>query len=172
VGLNDALLHRLGHSRLSAQSSRAGDALFFSFDSARPTHVWLTALFLFFSFPFFFSLWRPQGSGIPEIKCILSGVKLKGLLSFKTLMAKVLSLTFGLSSGLMIGKKGPFVHVSSMIANLLSKVRPFHLIREVRTHDTRTHAHARTHARTARTRVDILCVLARTSSRIHSYISK
>lgn len=71
-----------------------------------------------------------QGSGIPEIKCILSGVKLKGLLSFKTLMAKVLSLTFGLSSGLMIGKKGPFVHVSSMIANLLSKVRPFHLIRE------------------------------------------
>jgi hypothetical protein len=31
----------------------------------------------------------------------------------------------------MIGKKGPFVHVSSMIANLLSKVRPFHLIREV-----------------------------------------
>ena len=32
----------------------------------------------------------------------------------------------------MIGKKGPFVHVSSMIANLLSKVRPFHLIREVR----------------------------------------
>ena len=33
------------------------------------------------------------------MKCILSGVKLKGLLSFKTLVAKVLSLTFGLSSG-------------------------------------------------------------------------
>jgi H+/Cl- antiporter ClcA len=139
-------------------------------DSARPTAVWLTAffLFLFSSLLLFFpySLWRPQGSGIPEIKCILSGVKLKGLLSFKTLVAKVLSLTFGLSSGLMIGKKGPFVHVSSMIANLLSKVRPFHLIREVRT---------RTRTRRTRTRMSLTFFAfshTRTSSRIHSCISK
>jgi len=34
------------------------------------------------------------------MKCILSGVKLKGLLSFKTLVAKATSLTFGLASGM------------------------------------------------------------------------
>lgn len=43
-----------------------------------------------------------------------------------------LSLIAHYCTGLMIGKKGPFVHVSAMIANLLSKLRPFRLIREVR----------------------------------------
>jgi chloride channel 2 len=34
--------------------------------------------------------------------------------------------------GLMVGKKGPFVHISAMIANLLSKITIFHGIRKVR----------------------------------------
>ncbi len=31
----------------------------------------------------------------------------------------------------MIGKKGPFVHIAAIIANLISKCPPFHVIRKV-----------------------------------------
>ncbi|VDM24261.1 unnamed protein product [Toxocara canis] len=46
------------------------------------------------------------GSGIPEMKTILRGVRLKECLSFRTLMAKM----------------GPFVHVGSIVANLISRL--------------------------------------------------
>lgn len=60
------------------------------------------------------------GSGIPEMKTILRGVILKEYLTFRTLISKVVGLTFSLGSGLPIGKEGPFVHVASVVANLLS----------------------------------------------------
>lgn len=60
------------------------------------------------------------GSGIPEIKTVLRGVQLEGYLNFRTLIAVMTSLTFVLSSGLPIGKAGPFVHASAIIANLVS----------------------------------------------------
>uniref|UniRef100_A0AC34QAI3 Chloride channel protein n=1 Tax=Panagrolaimus sp. JU765 TaxID=591449 RepID=A0AC34QAI3_9BILA len=60
------------------------------------------------------------GSGIPEMKTILRGVMLKEYLSFRTLISKVVGLTLSLGSGLPIGKEGPFVHVASVVANLLS----------------------------------------------------
>uniref|UniRef100_A0A7E4VJ60 Chloride channel protein n=1 Tax=Panagrellus redivivus TaxID=6233 RepID=A0A7E4VJ60_PANRE len=60
------------------------------------------------------------GSGIPEMKTILRGVILKEYLTFRTLVSKVVGLTFSLGSGLPIGKEGPFVHVASVVANLLS----------------------------------------------------
>ncbi|XP_035225606.1 chloride channel protein 2-like [Stegodyphus dumicola] len=62
------------------------------------------------------------GSGIPEMKTILRGVVLKEYLSFRTLVSKVIGLTCSLGSGLPIGKEGPFVHISSMVATLLSKL--------------------------------------------------
>ncbi|VDP08998.1 unnamed protein product [Soboliphyme baturini] len=61
------------------------------------------------------------GSGIPELKTILRGVLLKEYLTFKTLVSKVVGLTMSLGSGLPIGKEGPFVHISSIIATLLNK---------------------------------------------------
>uniref|UniRef100_A0AC34RCZ1 Chloride channel protein n=1 Tax=Panagrolaimus sp. JU765 TaxID=591449 RepID=A0AC34RCZ1_9BILA len=60
------------------------------------------------------------GSGIPEMKTILRGVMLKEYLTFRTLISKIVGLTFSLGSGLPIGKEGPFVHVASVVANLLS----------------------------------------------------
>ncbi|KAL1465422.1 hypothetical protein WDU94_004998 [Cyamophila willieti] len=62
------------------------------------------------------------GSGIPEMKTILRGVALKEYLTFNTLVAKSIGLTATLGSGLPLGKEGPFVHIASIVATLLSKL--------------------------------------------------
>uniref|UniRef100_A0AC35TN88 Chloride channel protein n=1 Tax=Rhabditophanes sp. KR3021 TaxID=114890 RepID=A0AC35TN88_9BILA len=60
------------------------------------------------------------GSGIPEMKTILRGVVLKDFLTLRTLISKVVGLTLVLASGIPVGKMGPFVHISAIIANLIS----------------------------------------------------
>nr|XP_019551148.2 chloride channel protein 2 isoform X6 [Aedes albopictus] len=72
----------------------------------------------------FVHLVAPQsiGSGIPEMKTILRGVALKEYLTFKTLVAKVIGLTATLGSGMPLGKEGPFVHIASIVSQLLSKI--------------------------------------------------
>lgn len=62
------------------------------------------------------------GSGIPEMKTILRGVALKEYLTFRTLVAKVIGLTATLGSGMPLGKEGPFVHIASISATLLSRL--------------------------------------------------
>ncbi|XP_020925609.1 chloride channel protein 2 isoform X4 [Sus scrofa] len=71
----------------------------------------------------FTQILAPQavGSGIPEMKTILRGVVLKEYLTLKTFVAKVIGLTCALGSGMPLGKEGPFVHIASMCAALLSK---------------------------------------------------
>eukprot|EP00744_Colponema_vietnamica_P001770 GILI01002893.1.p1 GENE.GILI01002893.1~~GILI01002893.1.p1 ORF type:complete len:747 (+),score=200.05 GILI01002893.1:79-2319(+) len=69
-----------------------------------------------------------EGSGIPELKSILSGVVMPKYLTFKTFIAKVFGLVFGLSSGLSIGKEGPFVHIGGILASQLCKVPGFRKI--------------------------------------------
>ncbi|NWI57909.1 CLCN1 protein, partial [Calyptomena viridis] len=61
------------------------------------------------------------GSGIPELKTIMRGVVLKEYLTLKAFVAKVVSLTAGLGSGMPVGKEGPFVHIASICAAVLSK---------------------------------------------------
>uniref|UniRef100_A0AC34R719 Chloride channel protein n=1 Tax=Panagrolaimus sp. JU765 TaxID=591449 RepID=A0AC34R719_9BILA len=61
------------------------------------------------------------GSGIPEMKTIIRGVMLKEYLTFRTLVAKVFGLSLALSSGVPVGKEGPFVHIGSIVAHQLSK---------------------------------------------------
>ncbi|CAG7785203.1 unnamed protein product [Allacma fusca] len=68
------------------------------------------------------------GSGIPEMKTILRGVILKDYLSFRTLFAKVVGLTASLGSGMPLGKEGPFVHIASMVATLLARLKMFESI--------------------------------------------
>ncbi|NXG71428.1 CLCN1 protein, partial [Baryphthengus martii] len=61
------------------------------------------------------------GSGIPELKTIMRGVVLKEYLTLKAFVAKVVGLTAGLGSGMPVGKEGPFVHIASICAAVLSK---------------------------------------------------
>ncbi|XP_061632729.1 chloride channel protein 1 [Phyllopteryx taeniolatus] len=71
----------------------------------------------------FCHLVSPQaiGSGIPELKTILRGVVLKEYLTLKAFVAKVIGLTAGLGSGMPLGKEGPFVHIASICAAVLSR---------------------------------------------------
>ncbi|KFO22097.1 Chloride channel protein 1 [Fukomys damarensis] len=86
--------------------------------------VWVTfPLVLILFSALFCHLISPQavGSGIPEMKTILRGVVLKEYLTLKAFVAKVVALTAGLGSGIPVGKEGPFVHIASICAAILSK---------------------------------------------------
>ncbi|XP_013009484.1 chloride channel protein ClC-Kb isoform X1 [Cavia porcellus] len=65
------------------------------------------------------------GSGIPELKTILSGVVLEDYLDIKNFGAKVvgLSCTLASSSTIFLGKVGPFVHICAMMAAYMGRVR-------------------------------------------------
>ncbi|XP_078094670.1 chloride channel K [Mustelus asterias] len=65
------------------------------------------------------------GSGIPELKTILTGVLLEEYLTMRNFGAKVVGLTCSLAAGstIFLGKVGPFVHISSMIATYLGRIR-------------------------------------------------
>jgi len=61
------------------------------------------------------------GSGIPEIKCYLNGVKVPGVLRLKTLMAKAVGVLFSVAGGMVVGKEGPMIHSGAVIAGGLSQ---------------------------------------------------
>eukprot|EP00045_Choanoeca_perplexa_P017447 m.253614 g.253614 ORF g.253614 m.253614 type:complete len:1612 (+) comp17541_c0_seq3:233-5068(+) len=65
-----------------------------------------------------------KGSGIPSLKVFLSGIAVKDYFSARTLIAKVVGLTLAIGSGLFVGKEGPFVHISAVIASLMTKHIP------------------------------------------------
>jgi chloride channel 2 len=60
------------------------------------------------------------GSGIPEMKVLLSGHWMKNYLTMKTLVAKIIGLSLACGSGLFLGKEGPFVHVAGLVSNQLA----------------------------------------------------
>ncbi|MCL4144210.1 UNVERIFIED_CONTAM: hypothetical protein GTU68_033103 [Idotea baltica] len=64
------------------------------------------------------------GSGIPEIKTILSGFIIRGYLGKWTLLIKSLGMMLAVSAGLSLGKEGPLVHVACCIGNILSYMFP------------------------------------------------
>ncbi|XP_041649076.1 chloride channel protein 1 isoform X1 [Cheilinus undulatus] len=86
--------------------------------------AWVTYPMILVMFASLFChLVSPQaiGSGIPELKTILRGVVLKEYLTLKAFIAKVIGLTAGLGSGMPVGKEGPFVHIASICAAVLSR---------------------------------------------------
>ncbi|XP_028325549.1 chloride channel protein 1 isoform X3 [Gouania willdenowi] len=86
--------------------------------------AWVTYPMILVMFASLFChLVSPQaiGSGIPELKTILRGVVLKEYLTLKAFTAKVIGLTAGLGSGMPVGKEGPFVHIASICAAVLSR---------------------------------------------------
>ncbi|TSK34827.1 Chloride channel protein 1 [Bagarius yarrelli] len=90
--------------------------------------AWITYPIILIVFSSVFChLVSPQavGSGIPELKTILRGVVLKEYLTLKAFVAKVIGLTASLGSGMPLGKEGPFVHIASICAAVLSRVMSF-----------------------------------------------
>ncbi|ORY85584.1 chloride channel [Protomyces lactucae-debilis] len=73
------------------------------------------------------TIYMAAGSGIPEVKTILSGFVIHGYLGFRVLAVKCIGLTLAVASGLPLGKEGPFVHLACCVANVLTRFVPkFH----------------------------------------------
>lgn len=67
------------------------------------------------------------GSGVAEVKVILSGFVLHGYLGLKTLVVKTLALVLAVASGLSVGKEGPYVHIATAIGNVCCRIfRKYH----------------------------------------------
>ena len=62
------------------------------------------------------SIYLAAGSGIPEIKTILSGFVIPHFLDLKVLVIKAFGAVFAVASGMCLGKEGPFVHISTCVA--------------------------------------------------------
>jgi chloride channel 3/4/5 len=64
------------------------------------------------------------GSGVAEIRVIVSGFVLHGYLGLKTLTIKMLALILSVASGLSVGKEGPYVHIATCIGNISCRLFP------------------------------------------------
>ncbi|XP_033749543.1 H(+)/Cl(-) exchange transporter 7-like [Pecten maximus] len=61
------------------------------------------------------------GSGIPQIKCFLNGVKVPHVVRIKTLICKVLGVICAVGGGLVVGKEGPMIHSGAVVAAGISQ---------------------------------------------------
>ncbi|TEA21166.1 H(+)/Cl(-) exchange transporter 5 [Colletotrichum sidae] len=62
------------------------------------------------------------GSGVAEVRVILSGFVLHGFLGVKTLVIKSAALILSVASGLSLGKEGPYVHIATCIGNIACRL--------------------------------------------------
>ena len=61
------------------------------------------------------------GSGIPQIKCFLNGVKVPKVIRLKTYLVKTVGIVLAVVGGLACGKEGPMVHAGAVIAGGISQ---------------------------------------------------
>uniref|UniRef100_H2YSM6 Chloride channel protein n=1 Tax=Ciona savignyi TaxID=51511 RepID=H2YSM6_CIOSA len=64
------------------------------------------------------------GSGIPEVKTILSGFIIRGYLGKWTLLIKSITAPLAVASNLSLGKEGPLVHIASCCGNIFAHLFP------------------------------------------------
>ncbi|KAK5604613.1 Chloride transport protein 6 [Crenichthys baileyi] len=55
------------------------------------------------------------GSGIPEIKSYLNGVKIPGIVRLRTFLCKAAGVLFSVTGGLFVGKEGPMIHSGAIV---------------------------------------------------------
>lgn len=68
---------------------------------------------------------KAAGSGVPEIRCMLGGYYLHGILRGSVGVAKAVGLTLAIAAGLPLGTEGPFIHFSACISAAMKNVPPF-----------------------------------------------
>ena len=62
------------------------------------------------------------GSGVAEVRVILSGFVLHGFLGLKTIIYKMVALIISVASGLSLGKEGPYVHIATCVGNIACRL--------------------------------------------------
>ncbi|KAJ4296526.1 hypothetical protein N0V90_006571 [Kalmusia sp. IMI 367209] len=70
------------------------------------------------------TMYMAAGSGIPEIKTMLSGFVIPSFLSLRVLVVKAFGAVFAVSTGMCLGKEGPFVHISTCVGYLVGSLFP------------------------------------------------
>jgi len=63
------------------------------------------------------------GSGIPEIKCRLNGIRMKRVLRIKTYFTKVFGVLFSVAGGLPVGKEGPMIHSGAILGSGVNQLK-------------------------------------------------
>lgn len=96
----------------------------------RTQHIW-PALILFVLIALFYVLIAifmvlyiaplGAGSGIPELKSYLNGVKIPGFLSLRSFFVKTFGVAFSIAGGLLVGKQGPMIHAGAIIGAGISQ---------------------------------------------------
>ncbi|CAI5755566.1 unnamed protein product [Candida verbasci] len=71
------------------------------------------------------TIYTASGSGVPEVKTILSGFIIRKFLGFYTLISKTIALILAIASGLSLGKEGPYVHLATCLGNIIIRWFPF-----------------------------------------------
>nr|CAD7400001.1 unnamed protein product [Timema cristinae] len=72
------------------------------------------------------------GSGIPQVKCYLNGVKIPRVVRIKTLAVKVIGVVTSVVGGLAAGKEGPMIHSGAVIAAGISQGKSTSMKRDLR----------------------------------------
>ena len=96
---------------------------------AFPLTAWLVAVGIAVAFALVSTLvvvfWEPMaaGSGLPEVIAYLNGTRIRYIFSFKTGVAKFISVVFSVASGLPVGPEGPMVHLGALIGKGISQGR-------------------------------------------------
>lgn len=62
-----------------------------------------------------------QGSGIPQIKCYLNGVKVPKVVRIKTLICRTVGVVMSVVGGFPVGKEGPMIHSGAAIGAGISQ---------------------------------------------------
>jgi chloride channel 3/4/5 len=65
-----------------------------------------------------------RGSGIPELKTILSGFVIHGYFGFWTYIVKCVAMVLATASGLSLGKEGPTIHIACCCGNIIARFFP------------------------------------------------
>ncbi|KAF2401409.1 Clc chloride channel [Trichodelitschia bisporula] len=70
------------------------------------------------------SLFMAAGSGVPEVKSIISGFVMPEFLSLRVMMAKIVGTVFAIGAGLCLAKEDTYMHLSTCIGHSIASWLP------------------------------------------------